>query len=138
MGAIGKAIAIFPNPWWREQALKGAGISDTGTIRVTYDNSPADASFGALMGFIEADEMRRLDTASEDETKRQVKRSFVSLYGPQIATATDILIQRWDLEEFSRGGPGAYMPPGVLTQYGPYLQAPVGRIHFGGTETALR
>lgn len=108
MGAIGKAIAIFPNPWWREQGLNGAGISDTGTIRVTYDNSPADASFGALMGFIEADEMRRLDTASEDETKRQVKRSFVSLYGPQIATATDILIQRWDLEEFSRGGAGAY------------------------------
>jgi monoamine oxidase len=30
------------------------------------------------------------------------------------------------------------MPPGVLTQNGPYLQKPAGNIHFAGTETALR
>jgi monoamine oxidase len=28
------------------------------------------------------------------------------------------------------------MPPGVLTQYGPALRPPVGRIHWAGTETA--
>ncbi|KAJ5794312.1 hypothetical protein N7457_000911 [Penicillium paradoxum] len=138
MGSIGKAIAIFPRPWWRGQGLNGAGVSDTGVIRVTYDNTPADASFGALMGFIEADEMRKLDTASEEEVKRQVKQSFTNLFGPRVETATDILIQRWDLEEFSRGGPGAFMPPGVLTQYGSHLRAPVGGIHFAGTETSLR
>lgn len=136
MGAIGKAIAIFPTPWWRYQGLNGAGISDTGSIRVTYDNSPADASFGALMGFIEADEMRRLDGVSKDKVKSDVKRSFANLFGPQIETATEIIVQRWDLEEFSRGGPGAFTPPGVLTQYGPYLRAMAGRIHFAGTETA--
>jgi monoamine oxidase len=138
MGSIGKAIAIFPTPWWRNQGLNGAGISDTGAIRVTYDNSPANASFGALVGFIEADEMRKLDGASLDEIKVQVKQSFVNLYGPQVNTATDILVQRWDLEEYSRGGPAAYMPPGVLTQYGPHLRAPVDRIHFAGTETSTR
>lgn len=138
MGSIGKAIAIFPRPWWRGQGLNGAGVSDTGVIRVTYDNTPADASFGALMGFIEADEMRKLDTASEDEVKRQVKQSFTNLFGPRVETATDVLIQRWDREEFSRGGPGAFMPPGVLTQYGSYLRVPVGGIHFAGTETSQR
>jgi monoamine oxidase len=76
MGAIGKAIAIFPTPWWRDQGLNGAGISDTGAIRMTYDNSPANASFGALMGFIEADEMRKLDSASNDEIKRQAKQAL--------------------------------------------------------------
>ncbi|KAJ5482316.1 hypothetical protein N7475_001128 [Penicillium sp. IBT 31633x] len=138
MGSIGKAIAIFPRAWWRVQGLNGAGVSDTGVIRVTYDNSPADGSFGALMGFIEADEMRKLDNASEEEVKRQVKQSFTNLFGPHVETATDILIQRWDLEEFSRGGPAAFMPPGVLTQYGSHLRAPCGRIHFAGTETSLR
>ncbi|CAI7583987.1 unnamed protein product [Penicillium glandicola] len=138
MGALGKAIAIFPTAWWRGEGLNGAGVSDNGSIRVTYDNSPADGSFGAMMGFIEADEMRKLDDASEDEVKNHVKRSFADLYGPHVETATDVLIQRWDLEEFSRGGPSAFMPPGVLTQYGTYLRAPVGKIHFAGTETSLR
>ncbi|CAG8031870.1 unnamed protein product [Penicillium nalgiovense] len=138
MGALGKAIAIYPSAWWRDEGLNGEGVSDTGAIRVTYDNSPADGSFGAMMGFIEADEMRKLDTASEDEVKRQVKQSFANLFGPRVDNSTDVLIQRWDLEEFSRGGPSAFMPPGVLTQYGSYLRAPVGRIHFAGTETSLR
>jgi monoamine oxidase len=30
----------------------------------------------------------------------------------------------------------AHMPPGVLTQFGRALRAPVGRIHWAGTETA--
>ncbi|EKV15393.1 hypothetical protein PDIG_13400 [Penicillium digitatum PHI26] len=138
MGALGKAIAIFPSAWWRHEGLNGEGVSDTGSIRVTYDNSPADGSFGAIMGFIEADEMRKLDAVSEDEVKRQVKQSFANFFGPRMENATDVLVQRWDLEEFSRGGPSAFMPPGVLTQYGSFLRAPVGRIHFAGTETSLR
>jgi monoamine oxidase len=28
------------------------------------------------------------------------------------------------------------MPPGVWTQYGPALRAPIGRLHWAGTETA--
>ena len=28
------------------------------------------------------------------------------------------------------------MPPGVMTEYGSALRAPVGRIHWAGTETA--
>jgi monoamine oxidase len=138
IGSLGKAIAIFERPWWRGQGLNAAGVSDTGAIRVTYDNTPADASFGALMGFIEADEMRKLDSVSEEEVKQQVQRSLTNLFGPLVKTATEILVQRWDLEEFSRGGPAAYMPPGVLTQYGSFLRAPVGRIHFAGTETSIR
>ncbi|CAG8073857.1 unnamed protein product [Penicillium olsonii] len=138
IGAIGKAIAIFPRPWWRGQGLNGAGISDTGAIRITYDNSPPNVSFGALMGFIEADEMRKLDNASDDEIQLQAKQSFVNLFGPRVNTATQILVHRWDTDQFSRGGPGAFMPPGVLTQYGPFLRAPVGNIHFAGTETAVR
>jgi monoamine oxidase len=28
------------------------------------------------------------------------------------------------------------MPPGAMTQFGPVLREPVGRIHWAGTETA--
>ena len=30
------------------------------------------------------------------------------------------------------------MPPGAWTQFGPALREPVGRIHWAGTETAIR
>jgi monoamine oxidase len=137
MGSIGKAIAIYPKHWWRSLGFNGQVQSDTGgAIRATYDNTPASESFGAIMGFIEADEMRALDRVSQTEINRLVIEDLVRYFGPQAANVSQILIQRWDLEEFSRGGPVAYCPPGVLTKYGLFLRNPAARIHFAGTETA--
>jgi monoamine oxidase len=42
------------------------------------------------------------------------------------------------LEDWSRGGPVGLMRPGVLSRLGPALRRPAGRIHWAGTETALR
>jgi monoamine oxidase len=42
----------------------------------------------------------------------------------------------WAEELWSRGCYMAHMPPGVVTSLGPALRAPVGRIHWAGTETA--
>jgi monoamine oxidase len=136
MGSIGKSIAIYPKPWWRELGYNGQVQSDTGVIRTTYDNTPASERFGAIMGFIEADEMRALDGVSEAEIRELIVSDLVHFFGPQAANVTQILVQRWDLEQFSRGGPVAYGPPGLLSKYGPSLREPAGKIHFAGTETA--
>ncbi|MGI8770959.1 MAG: FAD-dependent oxidoreductase [Acidobacteriaceae bacterium] len=42
----------------------------------------------------------------------------------------------WPGEEWSRGGPVGYAGPGVLHDYATTLRAPVGPIHWAGTETA--
>jgi monoamine oxidase len=42
----------------------------------------------------------------------------------------------WPSEPWTRGCYGANMGPGVLTTLGPALRAPVGRIHWAGTETS--
>ena len=39
-------------------------------------------------------------------------------------------------ETWSRGCPVAIYPPGGLLAYGPALRAPVGRVHWAGTETS--
>jgi monoamine oxidase len=44
--------------------------------------------------------------------------------------------QVWAREVYTGGCPVGVMPPGVLTEYGGALRAPVGRIHWAGTETA--
>ncbi len=44
--------------------------------------------------------------------------------------------QVWDKEIYTGGCPVGLMPPGVMIEYGQALRAPVGRIHWAGTETA--
>ncbi|PBC63035.1 amine oxidase [Streptomyces sp. Tue6028] len=136
MGSIGKAIAVYDTPFWRAAGLNGQVVSDTGTVRSTFDNSPPDASYGALMGFIEADEMRAFDSATVDEVKAAVLKDYAVYFGDKAKSPTSFVLQRWDNEGYSRGGPVAYAPPGVLTTYGPALRRPVGGIHWAGTETA--
>jgi monoamine oxidase len=41
----------------------------------------------------------------------------------------------WSAEPWSLGGMVGHFPPGALTNYGPALRRPVGRIHWASTET---
>ncbi|MFE0512342.1 flavin monoamine oxidase family protein [Streptomyces sp. NPDC058964] len=136
MGSIGKAIAVYDTPFWRADGLNGQAVSDSGVVRSTFDNSPPDGSYGALMGFIEADEMRAYDAASVDDVRAAVLEDYANYFGDRAKSPASFVLQRWDNEGFSRGGPVAYAPPGVLTAYGPALRKPVGGIHWAGTETS--
>lgn len=136
MGSIGKAIAIYETPFWRSDNYTGQVVSDSGVVKSTYDNSPPDGSYGALMGFIEADDMRAFDVKSDAEIEAAVLQDYVNYFGPKAANVTSWVIQRWDNEEWSRGGPVAYAPPGVLTKYGPALKESFDGIHFAGTESS--
>lgn len=42
----------------------------------------------------------------------------------------------WMAEEFTRGCYGAHFAPGTWTAYGEAWRAPIGRIHWAGTEYA--
>ncbi|MEU5042283.1 flavin monoamine oxidase family protein [Streptomyces griseorubiginosus] len=137
MASVGKAIAIYDTPFWRADGLNGQVVSDSGVISSTFDNSPPDASYGALMGFIEADEARKFDGASEAEVKAAVLKDYVTYFGSKAASPTSFVLQRWNNEAYSRGGPVSIAAPGVLTQYGAALRTPVGGIHWAGTETSL-
>lgn len=143
MPAIGKAIAVYDKPWWRTDGPNGEDlsaqvISDRGASKVTFDNSPGDASYGAIMGFILGDDMRAYDRKSEAQVKDAVISDYVRYFGEKAKNGLkEVILQRWDLEEFSKGGPVAVTPPKVLAKDGPALRAPAGGIHFAGTETSL-
>ncbi|KAF5720249.1 monoamine oxidase [Fusarium globosum] len=136
MGSIGKVIAIYKTPFWRDQGLSGEVASLEGVSQSTFDSSPPDGSFGAMMGFLEANEMRRLDDASEEEIFVAVTEDFVRYFGPKAREVQSWVLQRWDNEEFSRGGHTGLFPPNVWTQFGPALTKPVGGIYFAGTEAS--
>jgi monoamine oxidase len=139
MPAIGKGIAVYDSPFWRtDEDLNAQVISDKGATKVTFDNTPEGdtPAFGAIMGFILGDDMRALDSKTPAQVQEAVVSAYVNCFGQKAKNVTDFVLQRWDLEEWSKGGPVAVAGPGVIQQYGPALRAVVDGIHFAGTETA--
>ncbi|HET8907247.1 MAG TPA: flavin monoamine oxidase family protein [Ktedonobacterales bacterium] len=136
MGTVYKVQCIYPMPFWRDAALTGQASSDTGAVRITFDNSPSDGSRGVLLGFVEGDEGRVFGQRSPQERRAAVLECFVRYFGAQAGQPLDYIEQSWAEEEYTRGCYAGYMPPGVWTMYGAALRAPIGRIHWAGTETA--
>jgi monoamine oxidase len=136
MPSIGKGVPIYKTPFWRKDGLSGQVLSNAGPVQLTFDSTPENTAFGAILGFILADEMRALDKLSPEECQKSLLDTYVRYYGEQAANVTEFILQRWDLEEFSRGGPVAVAPPNVLTRDGKALRESFDGIHFAGTETS--
>ncbi|RMZ15508.1 hypothetical protein D0860_01639 [Hortaea werneckii] len=136
MASIGKATAIYDAPFWRQANLTGQVLSDTGVVRSTFDVSPADGRYGAILGLMEADQMRALDQSTETEIKDLVVKDYVRYFGPQASKVSEWVIQRWDNELYSRGGPVAIAGPGTISKYGSSLRRCEGNIYWAGTESS--
>ena len=135
MGSIGKFQAVYDAPFWRDQGMSGQVIGDGAPIDVTFESYSQGKHF--LLGFISADNMRRLDAAPESQLVEECTASLERYFGPQVRTAMiDRGYKRWDNDPFSWGGPTGVFGPDVLTRWGTALREPVGPIHWAGTETA--
>lgn len=133
-GSMIKTYAVYDEPFWRAEGLNGQAVSDTGPVKVTFDNSPPTGRPGVLMGFVEAADARRLARFSPEERREAVLGCFVRYFGERAARPREFLERDWMAEEFSRGCYGAHFTPGVWTQYGHALRTPVGRVHWAGAE----
>jgi monoamine oxidase len=135
-GSVIKAYAIYPEPFWRSAGLNGQAVSDTGPVKVTFDNSPPSGTPGVLMGFLEGREARIWARRSPQERQEAVTGCFVRYFGPQAAHPRQYAERDWMAEEFTRGCYGAHFGPGTWTSFGEAWRAPAGRIHWAGAECA--
>jgi monoamine oxidase len=136
MGSCVKCLAFYEEPFWRADGLSGSAVSDPGPASIVFDNSPPDGSPGIIVGFLEGHWARELGRVSEEERRTAVLTNFARLFGPRAASPEQYLERNWGEEEWSRGCYVGYTPPGVLTAYGPAIRAPIGPLHWAGTETA--
>jgi monoamine oxidase len=136
MGSVIKCMAVYEAPFWRDDGLSGQMVSDTGPVRVTFDNSPEAGKPGILLCFIEGNAARQLGRKSEKERREIVLQVLARHYGPRVQTPVAYVEKDWSADEWSRGGYAGVLGPGVWTAYGSALREPVGRIHWAGTETA--
>lgn len=136
MGAAGKCIAVYDEPFWRNDGLSGMCVSDEGPCHVTFDSSPSSGKPGVLLGFVEGDGARALGKQTPEARERLVLECFAKYFGPRARAPRIYTDKLWEHDEWARGCYGAFCPPGLLTAHGHALRAPVGAIHWAGTETA--
>jgi monoamine oxidase len=137
MGTVIKCMAVYDRPFWRDDGLSGMATSDTGPVKLTFDNSPPDGKPGVLLGFIEGQEGRDLLAASKARRKAEVLASFERYFGKRARTdARQYIDKSWAADPWTRGCYVGYFPPGVLVGYRDAVWKPVDRVHWAGTETA--
>ncbi len=88
------------------------------------------------MGFLEGRQARIWARRSPADRREAVLGCFVRYFGQAAARPVQYLERDWMAEEFTRGCYGAHFAPGVWTSYGEAWRAPVGCIHWAGTEYA--
>ncbi len=135
-GSVIKFEAVYPTPFWRTAGLNGYSNSDRAPVRFTYDNSPPGGTPGVLLGFVCGEDARRMSALGAAARRREAVRAFTRLFGPAAGRPRFMIEHNWSNEPWTRGCYAGFMPPGVWTDYGPALRAPIDRIHWAGTETA--
>ena len=136
MGAAVKIFVRYEKAFWRERGLSGEAACGYGPISVTYDQCSEDGKTACLMAFVGGKFARtwhRLDLA---ERKKIIIDAFTKYFGEEAGNPISYAELDWSGEEWSGGAPITLFPTGTLSVHGPALRAPIGRIHWAGTETA--
>jgi monoamine oxidase len=135
-GSVIKVEAVYPKPFWRAAGLNGYSNSDRPPIHFTYDNSPPGGTPGVLLGFVAGSDARRLGAISAAARRRAVLGAFERLFGRAAARPRRLIEHNWSSEVWTRGCYAGFLGPGVWSDLGSALRAPVGRVHWAGTETS--
>jgi monoamine oxidase len=101
-----------------------------------YDGTSHDDTQPALVGFVSGSQARQWSTQPMADRQRRITGALARYFGDAANSFSDYEELDWGMEAWSRGGPAAALPPGVLTNSFAHLRKPEGRIHWAGTETA--
>ncbi|RMF11632.1 MAG: FAD-dependent oxidoreductase [Candidatus Dadabacteria bacterium] len=130
---IVKCALAYSRPFWRDKGLNGAMQSDRAPIQLIFDNSPADGSAGVLSCFLSIAEAPEL--ADRRTRPERLAREVARYFGPEGLEPIDYVEKDWAADPWSTSCLSPLVP-GVISEFGPTLRKPEGRIHFAGTETA--
>jgi monoamine oxidase len=137
-GSVIKFHVLYDTPWWRAEGLSGTVLCPGEPIGVTFDCTPPAGTPGLITGFFEGPAAVAAGRRTTEERRDTVVDVLARTLGERARDVLGYIDRDWSAEPFTRGCYGAHLPPGAWTVYGPALRAPVGRIHWAGTETAER
>ncbi|MFY1599756.1 flavin monoamine oxidase family protein [Micromonospora sp. WMMD737] len=131
-----KAFFVYDEPFWRADGLNGQLISDIGPARMSNDTCMPGDGRGVLLLFLEGDQARTYGRLPTDRRRGALTAELVRHFGPKAAHPECYVDGEWAERQWTRGCYNANCGPLVWTTFGPALAAPVGAIHWAGTDTA--
>src|SRR4051794_4032887 len=138
MGALSKVACVYDKPFWRDKGFNGTGLDANGLVSATFDDSPPGdkPAKGIVFGFVGGDQCREFAILSKADRRNRVVEEFAKFWGDEAKKPTGYFETTWATEHWTRGCPVGIPAVGALLAYGDRLRAPVGRIHWAGTETS--
>lgn len=136
MGATVKVAAVYDRPFWKEQGVAGELASDEGPVSYVVDNTSADGKVAALLCFVVGRHARAWSMTPKEERLARVRAQLGKWFGEAGGSPRTMLEKDWADDPWTGGCPVCNPVPGTLSVEGPLLRAPMGRVHFAGTETA--
>ncbi|MFG1934694.1 flavin monoamine oxidase family protein [Mycobacterium sp. NPDC048908] len=136
LGAVFKIALIYDEPFWRADGLSGQSFAPGSMANLTIDSCTDTGRPGVLTVITEGPVARQMTRMTDGDRRQAVLDAVAERFGDKARTPVDYVEQNWSVERYSGGGMISHTPPGVLTEFGPALRAPCGRIHWAGTETS--
>lgn len=133
-----KVALLYDDAFWRGDGLSGESIAVGSPLSLTIDGCTTSPPPGILHAFLAGPDAQRWARMDPAERRAIVLDAVTRRFGAKAARPHDYIEHCWADEEWTRGCYMTHFPPGVLTSFGPALRAPVGRLHWAGTETATR
>lgn len=148
-GSMSKLFMVYDTPFWRQglnggPALNGQVISDLMMTPYVADNSPADASRGVLVTFMLPDSIAPkpyLDWSDDvlddkDVRARRLAEDLATVFRDDRFLTGRYHEKLWTNEPWIDGCVNL-TAPGVFTRYGEAITAPLGGVHWAGSDTSI-
>ena len=135
-GAVFKINIVYDEPFWRADGLSGQSAAPGSPAIITIDASTDAPKPGVLCVITEGPIARQLGALDETGRRQAILKELVERFGSKAGAPVAYIEQNWTVERYSGGGMLSHAPPGVLTEFGPALREPCGRIHWAGTESS--
>lgn len=133
-----KAFFIYDEPFWRADGLNGQLISDIGPARMSNDTCLPGDDHGVILLFLEGEQARTYGRLPHDERRAALTAELVRHFGDRAARPECYVDGEWSDRQWTRGCYNANCGPLVWTTFGQALAAPIGAIHWAGTDTATQ
>lgn len=148
-GSMSKLFMVYDTPFWRQglhggPPLNGQVLSDLMMTPYVSDNSPTDGSRGVLVTFMlpttaaPKPYLSWSDEVLNDKRvrERRLAQDLATVFGDDRFLAGRYYEKLWTNEPWIDGCVNL-TAPGVLTRYTDAATAPVGNVHWAGSDTSL-
>ncbi len=134
MGSVYKAIAVYPEPFWRAGRGGELLVLDPPGAAV-FDTTPPGGP-GHLCLLVGGSEARALDALDVAGRRDRLLRRLVPHLGSEVLAPASWHERAWHRDEHVGGGYVAMPLPGRTAGIAPLPIAPAGPVHWAGSETA--